>query len=91
MTITLGKTPAPIPEPLAALFWAHVSNRSNQQTTNVGTRWLFPGSRAGMPINSLTLQQRILILGIDPQRARNATVKNLTAQIDIHTLRPPRL
>lgn len=86
MTIALGATPAEIPEPLAPLFWAYVSNPSNQQTTNTGTDWLFPGYRAGQAINPLTLAQRMLTLGIDPQRARNATLKNLTAQIDIHTL-----
>lgn len=33
-----------------------------------------------------TLQQSFLRLGIDPQRSRNASLKNLTAQIDIHSL-----
>jgi hypothetical protein len=86
MTIALGATPAVIPEPLAPLFWAFLSDRSNQQTVNVGTDWMFVGSRAGHPIVAGTLQQRLLVLGIDPQRSRNATLKNLTAQIDIHTL-----
>jgi hypothetical protein len=86
MTITIGATPAVIPEPLAPLFWAFLTNEANQQTVNVGTDWLFPGYQAGHPILAHTLQRRLLVLGIDPQRARNASLKNLTAQIDIHTL-----
>jgi hypothetical protein len=86
MTIALGSTPAVVPEPLAPLFWAFLTNEANRQTVNIGTDWLFPGNQAGHPILAYTLQRRLLVLGIDPQRARNASLKNLTAQIDIHTL-----
>lgn len=86
MTIALGNTPAEIPESLAPLFWAHVSDPSNQQTTNVGTDWLFPGFRAGQPIVPQTLQERLRVLGIDPQLSRNAGLRNLTAQVDVRTL-----
>jgi hypothetical protein len=86
ITIALGTTPAVIPEPLAPLFWAFLTDGANQQTVNVGNDWLFAGYRAGHPIAAYTLQRRLLVLGIDPQRARNASLKNLTAQIDIHTL-----
>jgi len=86
MTITLGSVPAEIPEPLAPLFWTYLADPSNEQTTNAGTDWLFPGLRAGRPIAPFTLQQRFLVLGIDPQRSRNAGLANMTAQIDVGTL-----
>jgi hypothetical protein len=86
MTIALGTTPAEILEPLAPLFWTYLANPSNQQTTNVGTDWLFPGFRAGQPIVPHTLQRRLRVLGVDPQRSRNAGLRNLTAQIDVRSL-----
>ena len=84
--LEFGPTPTRVPEFIAPLFWAHINQRDNQQTTNTGTEWLFPGTRAGRPLSAPTLQNRLLKLGLDPQRTRNATLKHLTAQIDVHTL-----
>jgi len=86
MYIALGSTPSMIPEFLAPLFWQHHEDRTNQQTTNVGTDWLFPGYRAGRHLSVPTLQQRFHALGLDPQRTRNATLKSLTGQIDVRSL-----
>lgn len=86
MYIHLGATPSLVPEFIAPLFWAHVHHTDNEQTTNAGTEWLFPGYRAGRPIAVPTLQQRFHALGLDPQRTRNSTLKHLTAQLDVHTL-----
>ena len=86
MTIKLGGNPAAVPELVAPLFWEHLSNRGNQQTSNTGTNWLFPGFRAGQHIHHRTLGERFLVLGIDPQRARNATLQDLVRQVDARSL-----
>ena len=86
MTITLGTAPATIPEQLAPLFYHYVSNRSNQQPSNGATDWMFPGIRAGHHISSMTLQRRLPVLGIDPQRARNAGLKSLLARVNVAPL-----
>ena len=86
MTITLGATPAAVPALVAPLFWEHVSSRGNQQTTNTGTDWLFPGFRAGQHIHHQTLGERFLVLGIDPQRARNTALQDLTREVDARSL-----
>ena len=86
MMIALGSTATEVPEFIAPLFWQHLSARGNQQTTNTHTDWLFPGYRAGQHLTAPTLQQRFRLLGLDPQRTRNASLKNLTGQIDVHSL-----
>ncbi len=86
MTIKLGAHPAAVPALLAPLFWHHVSNRDNQQTANTGTSWLFPGFRAGQHIHHQTLGERFLVLGIDPQRARNTALQDLTREVDARSL-----
>lgn len=86
MTITLGANPAAVPALVAPLFWEHVSSRGNQQTTNTGTDWLFPGFRAGQHIHHQTLGERFLVLGIDPQRARNTALQDLTREVDARSL-----
>ncbi len=86
MTITLGTKPAAVPALVAPLFWEHVSSRSNQQTANTRTNWLFPGFRAGQHIHHQTLSERFLVLGIDPQRARNTALQDLTREVDARSL-----
>lgn len=86
MTIKLGENPAAVPELIAPLFWEHLSNRGNQQTANTGTNWIFPGFRAGQHIRHRTLGERFLVLGIDPQRARNTTLQDLVRQVDARSL-----
>jgi hypothetical protein len=84
--LALGPTPVLIPEVLTPLFWAHISDRDNQQTSNRDTDWLFPGYRAGQPISAPTLQQRLTSFGLQPQRTRNSTLRHLVAQLDPHSL-----
>ena len=83
--IRLGETPSEIPQALAPMFWRRLEDREGL-TTNTGTDWLFPGNRAGRHISIPTLQQRLPTLGIDPQRTRNTTLKQLTALLDVATL-----
>jgi hypothetical protein len=86
MTIKLGVNPAAVPALVAPLFWQHLSSRGNQQTANTGTAWLFPGFRAGQHIHHHTLGQRFQVFGIDPQRARNTTLQDLSREVDARSL-----
>jgi hypothetical protein len=82
----LGTNSSDIPNPIAGLFSSYISDRGNQQTSNTGTDWLFPGYRAGHPIGPNTLADRLRILGIDTQAARNTTLRTLAHQLDARSL-----
>jgi len=84
--LQLGQTPTLVPDELARTFGSYFAHPSNQQTGNTGTDWIFPGYRAGRHLHEGTLSQRLKLLGIDPQRARNATLQNLTQQVDVRSL-----
>ncbi len=81
-TITLGKTPAPIPEPIIPLLLAHLNSCEGQQTVNTGTDWLFPGLRAGRPRSPNTLLLQLRNIGINIQGVRNTTIRRLVEEID---------
>ncbi|UFS60406.1 hypothetical protein [Subtercola endophyticus] len=86
MRITLGSSESDVPALIAGPLWEHVSDRGNQRTTNTGNNWLFPGYRAGQPIHPTTLADRFRTLGIDTQRARNTSLRDLTHQLDPRSL-----
>ncbi|WP_298585717.1 hypothetical protein [uncultured Kocuria sp.] len=54
--------------------------------TNTDPPWLFPSVRAGQHLHANTLSHRLKVLGIDAQRARNATLRDLTQEVDARTL-----
>jgi hypothetical protein len=86
MFLKLGTTPAAIPEAITGMFWNQHQGSENRNTTNTNTKWLFPGTRAGQHIHPATLSGRLKVLGIDGQRARNATLRDLTQEVDARTL-----
>ncbi|MCH6472516.1 hypothetical protein [Sinomonas terrae] len=86
MLIKLGMTPAAVPAALTEMFWQQSQNPGNRNTANTGTDWLFPGTRAGRHLHPGTLAERLRVLGIDAQRARNATLRDLTQEVDARTL-----
>lgn len=86
MLLKLSTTAAVIPEALTSLFWDLLQHPDNQNTTNTGNDWLFPGTRAGQHLHPASLSTRLKVLGIDAQRARNATLRDLTHQVDARTL-----
>lgn len=54
--LRLGQPPSPVPAPVADLLDAWIPSRDNMNTaTNHGSRWLFPGRRAGQPLRPETL------------------------------------
>lgn len=86
MFLKLGTTPATIPAAITEMFWGQREGSENQNTTNTNTPWLFPGTRAGQHLHPATLSERLKVLGIDAQRARNATLRDLTQEVDARTL-----
>lgn len=81
-SIQLGAQPAPIPIPLIPLFTSYLANRANTRTMNKGSEWLFPSTNAGQHINPNTLQLRFKIFGIHALAARNATLSDLSKDLD---------
>ena len=76
--IRLGEPPTPVPEPFANLLLQAASERENIHTaTNPNTRWLFPGRRAGQPLNVSTLRTHIHQLGIPNTATRVAALRQL--------------
>lgn len=86
MLLKLGTTPATIPAAITEMFWSQREGAENQNTTNSNTSWLFPGTRAGQHLHPTTLSERLKVLGIDAQRTRNATLRDLTQEVDARTL-----
>lgn len=64
------------------MFWNQRQGSENRNTTNTNTKWLLPGARAGQHVHPATLSGRLKVLGIDSQRARNATLRDLTQEVD---------
>ncbi|MGH3686359.1 MAG: hypothetical protein ACRDQY_07730, partial [Pseudonocardiaceae bacterium] len=76
--IRLGDPPSPVPEPFAGLLLAHLAARPNTTTaTNPASRWLFPGRRAGQPMNPVTFQQRLRRIGIPGVNGRTGAIRQL--------------
>jgi hypothetical protein len=67
VTLRLGEPPTPVPEPFAKLLQQLLVDRPNMNTANVDSPWLFPGGRAGQPLNPST-------------QARTAAFRQLTLQ-----------
>lgn len=86
MTLMLGSQPTTVPAAVADLFWEHLQSPGKRRTVNTKTAWLFPSTRAGQHLHAATLSERLKVLGIDAQRARNATLRDLTHDVDARTL-----
>ncbi|HEX9354797.1 MAG TPA: hypothetical protein VF933_13405 [Streptosporangiaceae bacterium] len=79
--IRLGDPPAPVPEPFAAMLIELTLSRENMHTaTNPSARWIFPGQRAGQPLNAGTLREQLNQLGLHPGIARPAALRQLVLQ-----------
>ncbi len=81
LSIRLGDPPAPVPEPFANLLRAFTAQRPNLTTaTNPGARWLFPGRRAGQPMDTSTLAHRMRRAKLPAINGRTAALRQLTLQ-----------
>jgi hypothetical protein len=74
--LQLGDPPSPVPAPFAELLLEWTDSRNNMNTaTNRSSRWLFPGRRAGQPMNPYTLAATINDLGIPTTASRAAAIR----------------
>jgi hypothetical protein len=81
MLIRLGDPPAPVPAPFDAIISGYLADRPNLGTaTNPGSRWLFPGRRAGQPLHPTSIRLRLSRLGIPNQPGRSRALRELLLQ-----------
>jgi hypothetical protein len=79
--IRLGDPPVPVPEPFAALLLELTGSRQGMTTAATPrTRWLFPGQRAGQPLNAGTMLDHLRTLGFLTGTARPAALRQLVLQ-----------
>jgi len=81
--LRLGDPPTPVPGPVADLLLKWIGSRDNMNTaTNRNSPWLFPGRRAGQPMNPNTLAALVNDIGVP-------TVAGRTSAIRQHVLEMP--
>jgi site-specific recombinase XerD len=81
ISIKVGDPPSPVPEPVAGLLLAHISNRHNLTTaTNRDARWLFPGRRAGQPLTVNAVERQLHQHQIPGLTGRTSAIRHLVLQ-----------
>lgn len=81
MTIRLGDPASPVPEPFASLLRRFLDERPNLMTaTNPSSRLLFPGRRAGQPLGSEAIRQRLAATDVPIINGRTAALRQLVLQ-----------
>ena len=81
MLVRLGTPPAPVPAPFDAVFGQYLTARGNLMTaTNPASSWLFPGRRAGQPLQINSMRLRLANLGIPNLPARSRAIRELLRQ-----------
>ena len=74
--LRLGSPPSPVPGPVADLLLSWIENRDNMNTaTNRDSRWLFPGRRAGQPMQPDALAALVNDLGIPTVAGRASAIR----------------
>lgn len=78
VTVRLGDSPAPLPEPFAALIRELLDDRRNRNTAaNHDNPWLFPGYRPGQPLHVSYVMKKVRDHGVDLLGGRNAAMRQL--------------
>ena len=81
MFIRLGNPPAPVPAPFDQVIRDYLAARPNLTTaTNPGSRWLFPGRRAGQPLHPTSIRLRLQRLGIPNLNSRSRALREMLLQ-----------
>jgi hypothetical protein len=74
--LRLGEPPTPVPVPVADLLLEWIGSRGNMNTaTNRNSRWLFPGRRAGQPMNSTALAALVNDIGVPTVAGRASAIR----------------
>ncbi|MFJ1550856.1 hypothetical protein [Streptomyces sp. NPDC088246] len=82
VALLLGDPPTPVPEPFAELLLGYIRDgRLNRPGgTLPASDWLFPGRRAGQPVDPATLGKRLTAAGVPTVNGRTATLRQLVLQ-----------
>lgn len=83
LRLRLGTHPVEIPPPLDGLLRElvrHPVGKAHRLEPGPSC-WLFPGSRAGRPMEPVSLSRRLKALGIRPRPTRNASLMDLAAEL----------
>ena len=81
MLMRIGDPPVPVPPPFDALIQHYVTSRANVMTaTNPASQWLFPGRRAGQPLQINSMRLRLTNLGIPNLPSRSRAIRELLRQ-----------
>jgi hypothetical protein len=81
VVVRLGDPPVPVPEPLGQMILDLSEQRTNLNGANAGSRWLYPGKRAGQALHPKTIQKLVHSLGIPPMTARVGALRQLVLEI----------
>ncbi len=83
VTITFGKSPIVLAEPLAGLVRDLVATRRGKAKigTPADVPWLFPGGRPGRPLGDDRLGQRLQKIGLQPRQDRSTALFALATEL----------
>ncbi len=83
LSMTLGREPVGIPEPLARLVRQLPQRRRRGSSAYLSDpdQWLFPGGRAGYPITRSHLAKRLRNVGVNIRAARNGALLQLAGEV----------
>jgi integrase len=74
--LRLGDPPSPVPAPAAELLLTWIDSRDNMNTaTNHDSPWLFPGRKAGQPMNPNALAALVNDIGIPTIAGRASAIR----------------
>ncbi|UKZ02702.1 hypothetical protein BOQ63_000785 (plasmid) [Streptomyces viridifaciens] len=82
VALRLGDPPTPVPEPFAGVLlnYIHTARPNRPNGTAPASDWLFPGRRAGQPMDPASLGRRLAVAGIPTLHGRTATLQQLVLQ-----------
>ncbi|WP_220133067.1 hypothetical protein [Streptomyces ipomoeae] len=81
---------SPVTAQFAELLLTWIGNRDNMNTaTNRDSRWLFPGRRAGQPLNPNSLSGLLNDLGIPTTAGRTAAIHQQVLGVPAPVVAPP--
>lgn len=83
LSVTFGRDPVEIPEPLAELVRQLPQRRRRGSSAYLSDpqQWLFPGGRAGYPISRSQLSRRLAYVGVEVRAARNGALLQLAGEV----------
>lgn len=83
VTVSLGTTPAELPEPLGGLVRQLLGRRHGRAAVGRTTDhpWLFPGGAPAQPVSAAHLKTRLAAVGIHGRSGRNTALMDLACKL----------